>query len=449
MGICLGSLASCCACSAASCCLSASCSMCGKVVSCKKSSATRGIYVFQFLLVAVIAYIFSNWAQDWLQKVPVFQQCPAGAVSSCYGTLAVYRITFGLAAYHLFLGLFTIGVSSGSDWRASVQDGWWPVKFLFLLGITIAAFFIPNSFFMVYGWIMVVGAGFFIIVQLMLLVEFAYSWNESWVLKMEDEETDGGSKWYYLLLVCTLVMIFGSIALTGVMYKFFATSGCGLNTFYITANLIMGLILCVLSLHPRVREGRPSSGLLQSAVVMMYATYLVFSAINSSPDTHCNPLNFTDGTKAFSLIMGAVFTIVSVVYSTIRTASASSDLLGNDSSSSADIEKTPLVTSTTADGSVVVVDGSENPIEDDEAETTTYNYTHFHLSFALGAMYICMLLTNWVTIGGHADNASNDTIHVDKGMVSVWVKVVSGWITILLYGWTLAGPVLLPNRDWS
>jgi len=448
MGCALGSLASCCACSAASCCLSASCSMCGKVVSCKKSSATRGIYVFQFLLVAVVAYIFSNWAHEWLKRIPAFQECPPGI--TCEGALAVYRITFGLAAYHILLGLITIGVSSGSDWRVQIQDGWWPVKFLVLLGLTIAAFFIPNSFYIVYGWIMVVGAGFFIIIQLILLVEFAYSWNESWVANMEEEENDGGSKWYYLLLGVTLLMIFGSIALTGVMYRFFCASGCGINTFFITINLILGLILCVLSLHPRVREGRPSSGLLQSAVVMMYSTYLVYSAINSSPNATCNPLTSHDGTKAFSLIMGAVFTIVSVVYSTIRTASASSDLLGTpDSSTSKDIEKTPLVTSTTADGSVVVVDGSNSPIEDDEAESTAYNYTHFHVSFALGAMYICMLLTNWVTISGHADDTSADTINVDKGMASVWIKIVSGWITILLYGWTLAGPVIFPDREWN
>jgi len=296
---------------------------------------------------------------------------------------------------------------------------------------------------------MVVGAGFFIIIQLLLLVEFAYSWNESWVLKMEGEEADGGSKWYYMLLGCTLFMIFGSIALTGVMYRFFCASGCGLHTFFITANLILGVILCLLSLHPKVREGRPSSGLLQSAVVMVYATYLVYSAINSSPDIVCNPLNFSDGTKAFSLILGAVFTIVSVVYSTIRTASASSDLLGTPESSSSDIEKTPLVTSTTADGSVVVVDGSDSPIEDDEVDGTSYNYTHFHLSFCLGAMYICMLLTNWVTIGGHVDDHSVDTIQVDRGMPSVWIKIVSGWITTLLYAWTLAGPVILPDRDWN
>lgn len=48
----------------------ATCSMCGKATSCTKSTATRGIYVFQFLLVSVVAYLFSNWAEQWLQNVP-------------------------------------------------------------------------------------------------------------------------------------------------------------------------------------------------------------------------------------------------------------------------------------------------------------------------------------------------------------------------------------------
>lgn len=65
---------------------------------------------------------------------------------------------------------------------------------------------------------MVVGAGFFIIVQLVLLIEFAYSWNESWLGKMEDEEMDGTKKWYYALLTATFSLILGSIGLTIAMY---------------------------------------------------------------------------------------------------------------------------------------------------------------------------------------------------------------------------------------
>jgi hypothetical protein len=68
---------------------------------------------------------------------------------------------------------------------------------------------------------MVVGAGFFILVQLVLLIEFAYSWNESWLRKMEDEEMDGNKRFYYFLLTATFGLIGGSIALTGVMYVSF------------------------------------------------------------------------------------------------------------------------------------------------------------------------------------------------------------------------------------
>lgn len=119
---------------------------------------------------------------------------------------------------------------------------------------------------------MVVGAGFFIIIQLVLLIEFAYSWNESWLGKMEDEEMDGTKKWYYMLLTATFSLLLGSIGLTIAMYisflfivllyyylyyfdskyVLFGKSGCSLNQFFISFNLILGLIYCVMSIHPKV-----------------------------------------------------------------------------------------------------------------------------------------------------------------------------------------------------
>jgi len=307
-----------------------------------------------------------------------------------------------------------------------------------LAGVTVAAFFIPNDFFVVYGWIMVFGSALFILIQLVLLVEFAYKWNETWVLKMEDEEGEGGNTWYYLLLGSTIFMVCASIALTGVMYKFFGAEGCDMNTAFITINFIAGLFLCLISLHPKVREGRPSSGLLQSSVVMVFSTYLVYSAIMSEPGSKCNPFDWNKTSKAATVIIGAIFTIVSVVYSTVRTASASSDLLGEP-----DVEKSPLVASEGA-GDESNVDGKQ--IDDDEEDETTYNYTHFHIAFAVGSMYVGMLLTNWMTLTG---TSGDNTVNVDHGYASFWVKMVSSWITILLYGWTLLAPVLLPDREWS
>ncbi len=37
-----------------------------------------------------------------------------------------------------------------------------------------------------WGWIGLVGAFLFMLVQLVLLVDFAHSWNESWLARLED-----------------------------------------------------------------------------------------------------------------------------------------------------------------------------------------------------------------------------------------------------------------------
>lgn len=47
--------------------------------------------------------------------------------------------------------------------------------------------------FVAWFWIGVSGAFCFILIQLVLLVDFAHSWNESWVERMEE----GNSKCWY------------------------------------------------------------------------------------------------------------------------------------------------------------------------------------------------------------------------------------------------------------
>jgi len=60
-----------------------------------------------------------------------------------------------------------------------------------------------------------------------------------------------------------------------------------------------------------------------------------------------------------------------------------------------------------------------------------------------------MLMSDWQTVA--ATTTSNGVAHitVDSGIGAVWVKIVSSWIAVGLYIWTLIGPVLFPDRDWS
>jgi len=95
----------------------------------------------------------------------------------------------------------------------------------------------------------------------------------------------------------------------------------------------------------------------------------------------------------------------------------------------------------------------ENPKDEssssstEEVEPVSYNYSYFHFTFFLASLYLTMVLTNWA-IPEKADGNEKQSIEIDQGMVSVWVKVVSSWITIVLYVWTLVAPFVLPGREF-
>jgi len=72
----------------------------------------------------------------------------------------------------------------------------------------------------------------------------------------------------------------------------------------------------------------------------------------------------------------------------------------------------------------------------------TYSYSWFHLIFALASMYIAMLMTGW-GVGAEEKDL------LDVGWFSVWVKLVSQWLTTALYLWTLVAPALFPDRIFA
>ena len=102
--------------------------------------------------------------------------------------------------------ILMIGVRNSRDPRAAIQNGFWGIKFVILIALIIAAFFIPSGNFTVIfdrifdhilapfttvWYVFGLIAGFiFILVQLVLYIDFAFNLNENWVGKMEDASDD-------------------------------------------------------------------------------------------------------------------------------------------------------------------------------------------------------------------------------------------------------------------
>jgi len=374
-----------------------------------------------------------------LEKVP--RLCSTVGSEECdklVGYLAVYRVCFAMASFFFLMGIITFKVKSSRDPRASFQNGFWAIKFLIFAGLVVAAFFIPKGdFSQAWMYVGMTGGFLFILIQLVLLVDFAYNWSGRWI---ENYEETGNKRWFVALAVATGFLYTAAIAITICCYIFYThESGCSLNKFFISFNLILCVIVSIMTVHPRIQEAQPTSGLLQAGVISAYSMYLTWSAMSNEPDSNCNPSgsltnSFTPGFDS-QTVLSAVMLFCTVVYSCLRTSANRNLSIQSD------------------DGldDVLIHDGDNNDGEveykgqkvyDNESSEVAYNYSFFHFTFFLASLYIMMMLTNWYSPKG------SDFKTLTSSMATVWVKMASSWACFAIFVWTLIAPVLLPDRDF-
>lgn len=389
--------------------------------------------------------------------------CPDGP---CYGWVAVHRINFALGIFHIIMGAILLGVDSSKNPRAIIQNGFWGPKIIAWLALIILSFFIPESFFFAWGnYISFAGATAFLLLGLVLLVDLAHSWAEYCLSKMEYDEK---SLWRYILVGSTIGMYIASIAMTVIMYIFFASSGCSMNQAAITLNLIFFLATSAISVHPSVQEFNPKAGLAQAAMVAVYCTYLTMSAVSMEPDDkHCNPLVRAQGTRTTSIVIGAIVTMLTVAYTTTRAATQAMALNSTGAIQLPEDDSHGLITKqpnlrkqmraaalrqAIEEGSLPAdafqedesdTESGVNTPRDDERSKTQYNYTLFHFIFFLATAWVATLLTMNVE---ESTKNGNDFAPVGRTYWASWVKIVSAWVCYAIYTWTLTAPILLPER---
>lgn len=225
---------------------------------------------------------------------------------------------------------------------------WWGPKVVAWLVLVLISWFIPNGFFIFWGnWVSPLGATVFILIGLVLLVDFAHSWTETC---LENWENSDSNLWQWILVGSTAGMYALTITLTGLMYGFFAGQSCTLNQFFITFNLILCIIITILCVHPAVQEANPRSGLAQASMVALYCTYLIMSAVGNHTHATCNPLTKYSGARKGTVVLGGMFMFIAIAYSTTRAATQGRALVGKDRKSAIalagedDIGANPLVT---------------------------------------------------------------------------------------------------------
>ncbi|KAJ9614219.1 Membrane protein tms1 [Cladophialophora chaetospira] len=440
----------------------------------RSSIATRIAYAMMLLVNSIIAWIMlTPWAIRKLEHLTLDYMTFKCGSSDCYGYFAVQRINFALGIYHLLLSVLLIGVQSTKDTRAGLQNGFWGPKILAWLAFVVISFLIPEGFFLFWGnYVAYFGAMLFVLLGLILLVDLAHTWAELCQDKIDEGDGPNYRLWQVLLMGSSLGMYLAAFAMTGVMYWYFAGSGCSMNISAITINLVVLCVITLLSVQPAIQDANPKAGLAQAAMVAVYCTYLTFSAVAMEPDDkHCNPLVRARGARTTTVVMGAIVTMLTIAYTTTRAATQGF-AMGNNTNTkknkyaqlTQDDYEHGLVTQQPASRREIMraavesgalpasaldedsddEEETEVSTKDDERQGTQYNYSLFHIIFLLATCWVATLLTQKMD-----PESSSDFSPVGRTYWASWIKIISAWVCYAIYSWTLVAPIVLEGREFS
>lgn len=382
--------------------------------------SARIAYCGLFALSLIVSWILREVAAPLMEKIPWINHFSQTPDREWFETDAVLRVSLGNFLFFTILALLMVGVKSQKDPRDGLHHGGWMMKIICWCLLVIFMFFLPNEIISFYETSSKFGSGMFLLVQVVLLLDFVHGWNDKWV--KYDEQF-----WYIALFVVSLVCYIATFCFSGVLFYLFTPSGqdCGLNTFFIVMTLLLVVVFSIITLHPVV-----SGSILPASVISLYCMYLTYSGLASEPrEYECNGLhNHSKAVSTGTLTVGLLTTVLSVVYSAVR-AGSSTTLLSPPSSPRAGKPLLPL-------------DKADEVEEKEKAKPVSYSYAFFHIIFSLASMYSAMLLTGWSTSVGTSGRL------VDVGWPSVWVRVITGWATAGLFIWSLVAPHLFPDREF-
>jgi len=411
--------------------------------------------MFIFSVFAIFMALFGDeilWENDLLDYE--FQVCTQ---DSCKGNGAIYRTSFSLFVFFLVHSVVVHLVPS-------FHHLFFVIKLFCLTAVLVGTFFIPGSFFEDgYVEFARIGSGVFLLIQIYVLIGWAWDTNDKIVEKIDQFQTenvnpdadldDQGNK----RLVCLFqtLIIGGTLAVYAAVITFWVfefqwfvyLSGAKECQFEQAMLALMVVLVLILSVLPPVVQ---NGSLFTTSIVSFYLSYLTFAALEASPDADCNW--FATHSDHVSMWLGFLVTICAICYTGFSVSnnfvkmsdggqqSARKESAKEDSRERADDDEENGGGTSNYDDAVERSSSasSSQPADADAVSEKKANVT-FHICMAFASIYMCMLYTGW----------GDDHISADakaRGVTAMVVNLVCVWVTALLYGWTVVAPKVCPSR---
>ena len=351
-------------------------------------------------------------------------------------------------------------VGSPGSIGAVSWTGLWLVKVLVLVLLLVAVFFLPYEVLLGSGVASYPFAGLFILAQLILLIDFGYQLNDFFT-RRADNNPDAERRWLGLILVVGMVLLVVTGAFYGVLFYQYTVAGCSLALVLFVGTMVASIVVVLIALT----DAR--SSILTVSVIAAFVAYTVFSALRrpSAISDECAGNARIKSVSGPASIIGVVLLVGSVLYSTFSTAQrheAFESQYGSNTPSrtqrdDSDDKESQLVSEPPhldAKESQLVSelpppDGSGGGHTDDltlvnpeDVPAPAYSPRYFFLIYLGSACYLLLVFLNW-----QLDSAVPDSPWVvGTSRVSLWVTMVTGWVCLVLYLWTVIAPRILVNR---
>ncbi|RUS79436.1 hypothetical protein EGW08_012813, partial [Elysia chlorotica] len=472
----------------ACCCGPASCALCCKSLPpINESTGTRAVYIvfftFSFLVQCVMLVPGLKTFVEEFVGIP--ELCvklhPHDYCTRLNGYRAIYRVSLAVVAFHALMMVLTAFVPSSNHWRASIQNGYWLFKVALLAGLGVGSFYVPREFSKYWMYVGLAGGAAFIILQLIMLVDFTHSWNATWVgRKRGRKNTCGVLATILVALFLFVVAVVGMI----VLFVFYGLGDCTTNHIFIGLNTGLCFLLTFITILPCTEKRNPNAGLLQASVICCYVVYLTWAGLTSEPpekaglrqvgrvmalvaspsegdeletydvvdesdtgsvadqnvvyNATCRPDPSFPETDKVAAYIGIFIMFVMAVHASVRT-SHSAHKLGVRKVSAFQLGKyLNFFFFFTGDNPSDL--GGQKVIQN-EAQEVVYSYAFFHFVFCLAALYVVMQLTSWY------NPWIADLSNFGSNWAAVWVKMASSWVCVTIYIYSLFIPRFCFGRN--
>lgn len=474
--------ATCCACSMFRCCCTG-----GMGPNGVGKYMAKFIYVLLLGLATIIAFSIGQYGENNIvdENAGLFQfslNCEQiTGQNVCAGDPAIFRASCACVFFYATMLLGTIPrptFSGDKNWVPLLGEGfhrgYWGLKLLVFFALLISSFFWPASFFddNVYREIARVVSVFFLAVQVLVLIDFAYTWNDNWIDRAyEDDDDEPTAKgWLYALLFFAFLLYAAAIAGLVALFVFYSQCGVALTFCIITAGLfVLYTLLSFLNIHivnlfvrcacrePYDPDDELPVSIAPASVVGCYCTYLLWSALRSNPDPspECTPFDDFLQSNGAEVFIGIMFASLSLVW----TAFAASNNAGNLLKGAREENEVgglggpggAYQIGEDEEGKPIYGRDQNNQADDDENDSDSQIWL-FHFLMMTASFYMAMVLTNFgvseidVILVNNASDPGSIQSQGDVGLISMWVKIAAQWASSAVFMWTLVAPYVL--EEW-